>query len=258
MKERALVTGASSGIGMEIARELAAKGFDLVLCARSADKLNQLKDELEQVYNISVDVIVKDLSVAEHAVELYNETKENGLVITALINNAGAGNYGPFLDEPVDSDLNMMTLNMQSLVTLTKLFAKDMVAAGHGRILNIASLLSYFPYPYLTVYAATKAFVLHFTEGIRAELKGTEVTISALCPGPTDSSFGNAELYTSNAYKMLPLAKPKDVARKGVKQFLKGKGNIVTEFPIHIITLTTKLSPRKINLAVTKFLGSSK
>lgn len=256
MKETALITGASGGIGMEMAKQMAANNYHLVLCARSTDKLTALQQELTTTYPVSVTIITKDLSDATEAKALYKEIKALGINITALINNAGVGNYGPFEESNIDEDIAMMELNMTSLVVLTRLFVTDMKAANYGKIMNVASLLSFFPYPNLSVYAASKAFVLHFTEGISAELKGTNVTATALCPGPAKSDFGNAALYQSNAYKMLPLAKPLDIAKKGVKQFLKGKRIIVTDLPINIIIFITKLSPRSINLMVTRFLGS--
>lgn len=256
MKQTALITGASGGIGLEMAKQMAANNYHLVLCARSTGKLVALQQEITNTYPVSVVIITKDLSDVKQAKELYQEVKAMGINITALINNAGVGNYGPFTDSNIDEDIAMMELNMTSLMVLTRLFVTDMKAANYGKIMNVASLLSFFPYPNLSVYAASKAFVLHFTEGISAELKGTNVTATAICPGPAKSDFGNDALYQSNAYKMLPLVKPVDIARKGVKQFLKGKRIVITDLPINIIIFITKISPRSINLMVTRFLGN--
>jgi len=184
MKELILITGASSGIGYEMARLLAAKGFDLVLVARRIEKLTSLKNELEKMHKINVHPIQKDLSQVSQAVDLFEEIKQRKLEVTMLVNNAGRGAYGNFSDTDLEMEMQMIALNVSSLVCLTKLFLQDMLIRKKGKIMNVASLLSFLPFPYYTVYSATKSFVLSFSETLAAELEGTGVVVTTLCPGP--------------------------------------------------------------------------
>lgn len=151
MKEYILITGASTGIGAEIASQLAKKGYNLVLVARSLDKLETLKTGLEGMFKVDILTVQKDLSSVENARALYQEIKEVDIEITMLVNNAGVGVYGNFLDTSLDQELDMIELNISSLVALTKLFAKDMMERKSGRIMNVASLLSFLPFPYYSV-----------------------------------------------------------------------------------------------------------
>ncbi len=256
MKELVFLTGASSGIGYEMAKLFAAKKYDLILVARRLNKLEALKAELENNYGITVYISSVDLSNPENAVDLYNEIKAKGLDITILINNAGTGEYGEFIEISLEKQIRMIQLNISSLVVLTKLFLKDMKDRNYGRIMNMASLLSFFPFPYFSVYAATKAFVLSFTEAIRAELSNTKITITALCPGPTDSEFTTKEMMKTKTYKRLKLSEPRKVARKGVDALLKGKGTVIIGLQNKILANAPRFSLRSMTLKITKFLAS--
>ena len=256
MKEFVLLTGASSGIGYEMAKLLAAKNFDLILVARRQDKLEALKAELENNYGITVYMFSFDLSKPENAVNLYDEIKAKGLAVTMLVNNAGTGEYGSFLEIPIDKEILMIQLNISSLVILTKLFSKEMKERNYGRIMNVASVQSFMPFPYFSVYAATKAFVLSFTEAIRAELSDTNISVTALCPGPTNSEFVTKEIAKTNSYKRLKLSDPKKVARKGVNALLKGKGTVIVGLQNKILANAPRFSLRNMTLRIAKFLGS--
>lgn len=185
----ALITGASSGIGETFARELASLHTDLVLVARSQAKLEQLAQELQEQYQIKAEVIVQDLTVPAAGQLLFDAVKTKGLAIDWLINNAGFGDYGKFDDRSLDKQLTMIQLNITVLTELTGLFLPIMKQRRSGAIINVSSIAGFQPLPYMSVYAATKAFVLNFSEALWAENKNSGVSILALCPGPTESEF---------------------------------------------------------------------
>jgi hypothetical protein len=185
----ALITGASSGIGAAFAKELAARKYDLVLVARSQDKLEALAQQVEQEHKIHTEVIVKDLTLPSAAQELFDVVCQKGLAIDLLINNAGFGDYGAFAERNLAKQTQMIQLNVIALMELTHLFLAGMRQRRSGKIINVASIAAYQPLPYLSVYGATKAFVLSFTEAIWAENKDSGIKILALCPGPTESQF---------------------------------------------------------------------
>jgi short-subunit dehydrogenase len=185
----ALVTGGTSGIGYELVKLLAKDGYNLVVVARTESDLQRVKNEISQKHGVEVQIIAKDLFDRENAFALYNEVVSKNIQIDILVNDAGHGAYGEFIDTDIRKELSIIDLNISSLVVLTKLFLKDMVARGDGKILNVSSIASKAPGPWQTVYHGTKAFVQSFTEGIRNELKDSGVTITALLPGPTDTDF---------------------------------------------------------------------
>lgn len=187
--QRALVTGASSGIGAAFARELASRGADLVLVARSGDKLTTLAAELSRSYGVAADVAVADLARPSAAEDLAAELSGRHLQIDILANNAGFGLFAPLdqADGAVLSD--MIQVNVAALVDLTRLYLPGMLARDHGAIINVGSTAGFQPVPYMAVYGATKAFVLSFTEALWAETRGTDVRVTAVCPGSTDTGF---------------------------------------------------------------------
>mgnify|MGYP001812012136 CR=1 FL=1 len=189
MANTALITGASGGIGEQLPRYHAAKGGDLVLVARSEDKLNGLKSELENNYKIKVMVIGADLAHPESAVQIFSATEEAGLQIDILINNAGFGGHGKFHQRELAKDQAMMQVNMVSLVNLTHLYLQGMVQRNSGNILHVASTAAFLPGPLQAIYYATKAFVVSFSQAIAKELEGTGVTSTALCPGAVATGF---------------------------------------------------------------------
>jgi short-subunit dehydrogenase len=258
MKELALITGASGGIGLEIAKLLAAKKIDLIIVARREAQLQALKQSLESEHGIQVHVFAKDLSVTQNPIALYQEIKAQGLAVTILINNAGFGLWGEFTETALETELNMIQLNLSALVSLCKLFGKDMKAQKQGRILNIASLLSFFPFPYFSVYAASKAFVLSFSEAFATELEGTNVTVTAACPGPVDTEFASEDMLKSNAYQSIPVADSKTVAEQSLAAMFKGKKTTVIGLMPKILSSTPRFSPRSLILKINKFNGSRK
>lgn len=258
MKEYILITGASSGIGFEMAHQLAEKAFNLILVARSADKLDQMQMELSSKFGIDVQYIEKDLSNPEAAMELFDNVKTERLVVSHLVNNAGFGGYGNFLETSLAQELNMINLNVNSLVVLTKLFAKDMARRQSGRIMNVASLLSFIPFPYYSVYSATKTFVLAFSETIAAELEGTGVIVTTLCPGTVETPFHTPEMRKTNAMNTNKPAPAADVAAAGVKLLLYGKGKKVVGFNNWFISNLPRFTPDSIMMKIKKNLASIK
>ena len=192
MGSTALITGASGGIGAELARYHAARGGDLVLVARSEDKLKALQLELENAHKIKVMVVVADLAQPESADQIFSATEQAGLNIDILINNAGFGGHGKFHERQLRKDQAMMQVNMVSLVNLTHLYLQGMVQRNYGKILHVASTAAFMPGPLQAVYYATKSFVVSFSQAISQELEGTHVTSTALCPGAVATGFVSA------------------------------------------------------------------
>ena len=192
MGSTALITGASGGIGAELARYHAARGGDLVLVARSEDKLKALQLELENAHKIKVMVVVADLAQPESADQIFSATEQAGLNIDILINNAGFGGHGKFHERQLRKDQAMMLVNMVSLVNLTHLYLQGMVQRNYGKILHAASAAAFMPGPLQAVYYATKSFVVSFSQAISQELEGTNVTSTALCPGAVATGFVSA------------------------------------------------------------------
>lgn len=190
MNKRALITGASSGIGLEMAQIHAEKGGDLVLVARSGDKLAKIKADIEQAHKVNVHVVVMDLTKINAGKAVYDEVKSAGLEVDYLINNAGFGGIGKFHERKIEDDLNMIQLNVMALVELSHLYVRDFVARGRGKVLQVSSTASLVPGPLQATYYATKAFVTSFSNALAEELRDTGVTVTNLMPGATDTDFG--------------------------------------------------------------------
>ncbi|HLP50118.1 MAG TPA: SDR family oxidoreductase [Chitinophagales bacterium] len=231
MEKYTLITGASSGIGYELAKIFAKNGHHLILVSRQAPMLNTVAQECK-AHNVKVHVIAKDLFEADNAFELYDEVKAKGFDVEILVNNAGQGQYGLFKDTDIKRELDIIQLNINSLVVLTKLFLKDMLAKGEGKILNTSSIASKFPGPYQAVYHGTKAFVQSFTEAIRSELADVNknIVVTALLPGVTDTDFFNkAEMQKSKAVQdPEKMADPAQVAQDGFEALMSGKDMVVS------------------------------
>ncbi|MEW9920887.1 SDR family NAD(P)-dependent oxidoreductase [Marimonas sp. MJW-29] len=191
MSNTALVTGASAGIGQEFARYHAEKGGDLIITARREEALNALKAELEKEHGVKVHVFAQNLASAEHAQALYDRIRKAGLSVDVLINNAGFGGQGKHIERPLEDELAMIDLNVSALVTLTHLVARDMVDAGDGKILNVASTAGFMPGPNQAVYFATKAFVKSYSDALAQELDGTGVSVTVLAPGYVETEFAD-------------------------------------------------------------------
>ena len=219
-----LITGASSGIGLELARIFASKGCNLVIVSRNVIELSRLKSELVEKHKIYVEEIEKDLSVPGAAKQVYDEVKSLSFEIDYLINNAGFGDFGEFHKSSWEKQERMMNLNMLALTHLTHLFLQDMVKRGSGKIMNVASTAAFQPGPLMSVYYASKAYVLFFSEAIANELEGTGITVTALCPGPTKSGFQKAaNMEKSGLVKEKNMPDSKKVAMYGYKAMMKGK-----------------------------------
>lgn len=258
MKEYILLTGASSGIGYEMANQLAAKRLNLILVARTETKLQQMQAELTDKYGILVQYFVTDLSDVYAAIDLYKAVQQENYLVTALINNAGVGNYGNFIETSLEEELRMIEINISSVVALTKLFAKDMASRKSGKIMNVSSLLAFLPFPYYTVYSATKAFILAFSETLAAELEGTGVTVTSLYPGTVDTAFTTDKMQSTNNYKNNKPMHPKVVGAQAVKHFLHGKGKKVVGFQNWFNSKLSSIVPDNIMMKIKKNLASVK
>lgn len=258
MENYTLITGASTGIGRELAMQLAAEKHHLILVARNQEKLQSLQTELKSSYGVDVHYLQFDLSEPNAARDLYEHVKNMNLTVTGLINNAGFGEYGHFVDMPLKRDEEMIALNVTALVGLTKLFAADMVQAGKGRIMNVASLLSFLPFPYYSVYSATKTFVLAFSETVAAELEGTGVTLTVLCPGTVETPFHTKEMRKTNAMAANKPMAADVVAKEGVKLFLYGKNKKVVGFMNWFLSNLPRFTPDPIMMKIKKNLATIK
>ncbi len=223
----ALITGASSGIGYELAKLFAKDGYNLVIIARDESMLKIAAEGFRTLGAPYVKVIPKDLSVPSAPAEIFEETELENLQIDVLINDAGVGEHGFFAEVGIDKDLHIIHLNIVALVHLTKLYLRDMLARRSGYILQLASLSAYQPTPLLSVYAATKAFVLSFTDSLINELRDTGVTVTALIPGATDTDFFNKAHAETTKAAYNKLASPAEVARAGYEGLMKGKHHAV-------------------------------
>lgn len=240
---KALITGASSGIGQDMARYLASKGYDLILVARRKSNLNNLKKEL----STNVKVIPFDLTEMDNLEQLYNEVRKEN--IDVLINNAGFGLMGEFTETDIDTELKMIDLNIKAVHYLTKMFLQDFVKRDYGYILNVASSAAFMAGPKLSTYYATKNYVCRLTEAIYQELKmnNSNVHISALCPGPVDTEFNkvaNATFHTKSLSSEY-------VAKYAIDKMFKNKLIIIPSFQMKLMIFLTRLVPRKLLLRIT-------
>ncbi|MES2799403.1 MAG: SDR family oxidoreductase [Bacteroidota bacterium] len=255
----ALITGASGGIGYELAKIHAANKGDLVLVARSIDKLEEIKRSFEKEFGISVLVMEKDLSKENAALEVFQYTQEHNIQIDYLINNAGFGDYGPFSAANWDKQKMMIDLNIIALTQFTKLYLDEMIQRKSGKILNVASVASFLPGPLMSVYYATKAFVLHFSEAIANEVKEHGITVTALCPGPTESGFyAAASLEDSKLLDGKKIPTSKQVAIYGYKAMLQGKVVAIHGFSNKAIATFIRFMPRGIVVKLARRVQSSR
>lgn len=246
-KEWALVTGASQGIGLALAKCFAQDGINLVLVARSADRLQALADEWPKAHSIRVLPIAMDLAQGGAPDRLHQQLQAAGVRVSYLVNNAGVGLYGPYPLTSMEAEHQMIQLNCLALTRLTKLFLPDMLAQKHGRILNLASTASFQPGPYLAVYFATKAYVLSYSEAIAEDLAGTGVTVTALCPGLTESGFvERAGMGQSGFVHRTRIASAEEVAATGYRAMHAGRRVVVPGVLNWLITQSPRLTPRRV------------
>lgn len=247
--QTALITGASSGIGKAFAYELAKKGVNLVLTARSENLLAEITVDLCKKYGIKAHYIIADLSEANAPEQIFNELKQKNIFIDLLINNAGIGKWTNFLDQTMTSYNEMIILNINSLVALTHLLLPKMLANKQGGIINIASTGALQPCPYIAVYCATKAFVLSFSEALHGEYFEKGITVTSICPGNTQTNFAK----TANANtKGMSYDTPEKVAKESLNALLKRKNNKIIGFNNFMQSFIPRLLPRKTVITIVK------
>ncbi|AEB76635.1 SDR family NAD(P)-dependent oxidoreductase [Clostridium botulinum] len=247
-KKTVLITGASSGIGYELSKVFAKHGYNLILVARSIEKLDKLRNEIIQKYGVGVSVIQKDLSINSSAEEVFNEVNNENIQVDILVNNAGAGVCGEFHEIDYRKDIEIIQLNITSLTILTKLFSKKMIKNGYGKILNVASTGAYQPGPYIAVYYATKAYVLSLSEALTNELGEYGITVSTLCPGSTRTNFsksaGKAEIKVA--------MDAKEVAISAYNGLMKSKRVIIPGINNKLAIFLSKLVPGNLSAYFVK------
>ena len=217
-----LITGASSGIGLHLAHEFASHGHPLVLIAPVEEELNAIAVEIRARHRVGVKVIARDLEIADSAPLIFDELQRENVDIHILVNNAGHGFRGKWWEIPIEVDLSMIRLNIEAVLRLTKFFLQPMIQRNRGKILNTASIAGFEPGPLLAVYHATKAFVLSWSEALATELQDTSITVTALCPGPTDTDFfPKAGMTGTKAFQGRNMMAPQDVAKVGYKGLME-------------------------------------
>src|SRR6476620_49148 len=252
-RETALITGASSGIGLDLA-QLMAPNFDLIITARNQAALEKIALELQTAHGNHVHVIPADLTLPEAPQQIFAEIDRRGLPVDILINNAGFGSYGAFAESDLRTSLDMVEVNIAAITALTRLALPGMIQRKHGRIMNVASTAGFQPGPLMAVYYATKAYVIMFSEAIANELKGSGVTVTCFCPGATATNFAErANMKESRLFK-LGAMKSKDVARTGYKGMMAGKVLVIPGIINKTLAMSVRFSPRKLVTAISRGL----
>ena len=255
-KETVLITGASSGIGMGLAKLFAADGSDLVLVARREDRLNELAEELKSEHGIEVHVLPKDLSKKTSPKEIFNHLKKEKIEIDVLVNNAGFGSRGTVSELDTDLQVDMVQVNAAALTHLTSLFLPGIIERGQGGILNVGSLARFQPGPNLAVYFATKAYVLSFTEALAEEISNPNIKVSCFAPGPVKTEFGEkSDLEDSLLFKM-SLMDLEPAVKAGYEGFRKGKTIVIPGLKQQIVPFLNRFTPRLIVRKIAKKLNS--
>jgi len=253
-RKTALVTGASSGIGREIAELCARDGYDLILVARREERLRELQETWTARHAIEVRIVAMDLSDATAPQKLFNEL--TGTSVDVLVNNAGFATYGPFVESDVASQVEMVQVNVLTLTHLTRLFLPSMVRRGEGHILNLASMAAFVPGPLMAVYYSTKAYVLSFSEALSEELRGSGVTVTAFCPGPTATEFQARARLERSGLLRIAQADVGPIAEAGYRAMKEGKAVAVPGTLNKITTLLIRVAPRFLVRRVVKKLQS--
>lgn len=253
-RRAALVTGASGGIGLELARLLARDGYDLHLVARGAAELERIARELRAKHGVEVDTIAVDLADPAVPRRIHDALLVRGVALDVLVNNAGFGLAGPLAEADTERTLDMIQVNVAALTELTRLVLPGMLARGRGRILNVASTAAFQPGPLMAVYYATKAYVLSFTEAVAEEVRGTGVTLTALCPGPTHTGFAErAGMKQSRLFTSLVVGDAARVARVGYRGMLRGRRVVIPGALNRLVAFGTRFAPRRVATALSRF-----
>jgi len=248
-----LITGASGGIGYELAKLFAHDQYNLVLVARNAARLGQIEDELQRQFGVSVKPVALDLTAVPAPQFLFDQLQREGIAIDILVNNAGYGALGDFAEIPLAESLGQIQLNVTALTQLTRLFLGPMLERRSGRIMNVASTAGFQPGPRMAVYYATKAYVISFSEALANELSGTGVTVTCLCPGVTDTGFqSRAGTENTMLFKKIRPMDAKTVARDGYHGVMAGKTLVISGFRNWLIAESVRFGPRKLVTAVSR------
>lgn len=248
----ALITGASAGIGRELANLFAADHYNLVLVARNGARLAEFADELQNQFGVAAKSFPLDLTAPSAPQFLFDQLSREGVEVDVVVNNAGYGKRGAFAQISAEESLGQIQLNVTALTQLTKLFLQPMLERRSGKILNVASTAGFQPGPLMAVYYATKAYVISFSEALANELQGTGVSVTCLCPGPTDTEFqGRAGTEDSLFKKMRPMD-AETVAREGYQALLKGKPLVISGFKNWLLAESLRISPRRLVTAISR------
>jgi uncharacterized protein len=252
-KQTALVTGASAGIGRELAKLFAQDHYDLVLVARNVSRLAKFADELKQQFGITTKSFPVDVAAAAAPQFLFDQLQREGIAVDVLVNNAGYGKLGAFAEVPLEETLGQIQLNVTALTHLTKLFLGPMLEQKSGKILNVASTAGFQPGPLMAVYYATKAYVISFSEALANELQSTGVTVTCLCPGATDTEFQKrAGTEETRLFRTMRPMEASAVARDGYQGLMKGKPLVISGFRNWLLAESLRISPRKLVTAVSR------
>ena len=251
-RKTALITGASFGIGLEFARIFAREGYNLVLVARSADKLRQLASELEKAHGTRSLMLATDLSEPGAPAYVLDQTTRADIQVDVLVNNAGFGQYGMFAENDLEECLRQIQLNVTTLTHLTRLYLPAMIARKSGGILNVASTAAFQPGPLMAVYFATKAYVLHFSEALANELDGTGVSVTCLCPGPTATEFHKRANATGMRLLKFGSMDARTVAEDGYRGLVAGKPVVISGFKNWLVAQSVRFSPRRMVTAIAR------
>lgn len=255
-KGTALITGATSGIGLELAKVFANQDYNLVLVSRNIEQLQKVAAVISKSYNVRVEIIAKDLSLPDSSREIFSELAAKNIDIDVLVNNAGFGIYGKFAESSLERQLGVIELNIKALTSLTGLFLPKMIKNKRGKILNVASTAAFQPGPLMAVYYASKSYVLNFSEALRSELKGTGIYVTALCPGPTrtnfqslDKNFSNTRLFKSGFFMTA-----EQVALCGFSGLMKNKAVVIPGFRNKVLAIAAQVSPRNLVTSISHWL----
>jgi hypothetical protein len=248
----ALITGASFGIGMEFARIFAREGYNLVLVARTADRLRQLASELEKTHSTRSLILAVDLTEPGAPAYLLDQTTRADIQVDVLVNNAGFGQYGLFADSDLEECLRQIQLNVTTLTHLTRLYLPAMMERQSGGILNVASTAAFQPGPLMAVYFATKAYVLHFSEALANELRGSGITVTCLCPGATATEFHKRANATGQRFLKFGSMDARTVAEDGYRAMVAGKPVVISGFKNWLLAQSVRFSPRRLVTAIAR------